>query len=236
MIDPGHGGSDPGAQANGLREKDLVLTIGLAMRDYLIAEYENVEVRMTRDTDSFLTLEQRANLANAWGADYFISVHVNAGGGTGFESFIHTTRSTGSVNAQNIVHDEILKLIGVTDRGKKEANFSVLRNTSMPAILTEVLFIDRTTDAARLRDPNFLITAAQGHVNGLAKAFNLKRRGGTVGANTHLSEGQERDRQLVIDYGLTDGRNPRNQVDNLYVWQMMAQLIRKIESGEIKSK
>ena len=94
FIDPGHGGTDPGAVGNGLQEKNLTLSIATQIRDMLVSEYENVEVRMSRTGDTTLSLTERTNMANSWGADYFLSVHINAGGGTGFESFIHTTKSS----------------------------------------------------------------------------------------------------------------------------------------------
>lgn len=184
MLDPGHGGSDPGAVGNGLQEKNLNLTIARHIRDMLLAEYQGVEVRMTRDSDVFVGLSQRATLANQWGANFFMSIHINAGGGTGFESFIHSTRPTNSVNAQNAIHPEIVSAMRVTDRGRKNANFAVLRETNMAAILTENLFIDNASDAAKLKDANFLRTTARGHVNGLARAFNLRKKdsggGGTL--------------------------------------------------------
>lgn len=177
FIDPGHGGTDPGAVGNGLQEKNLTLSIATQIRDMLVSEYENVEVRMSRTGDTTLSLTERTNMANSWGADYFLSVHINAGGGTGFESFIHTTKSSGSVKAQNVIHPAIMQQLGVTDRGKKNANFAVLRTSKMPSILTEVLFVDNANDAAKLKDPAFLTRAARGHVDGLAQAFGLKRKG-----------------------------------------------------------
>ncbi|GAA0359147.1 N-acetylmuramoyl-L-alanine amidase family protein [Bacillus horti] len=177
MLDPGHGGNDPGAVGNGLQEKTLNLTIARHIRDMLNSEYQGVEVRMTRDSDVFVGLSQRAALANQWGANYFMSIHINAGGGTGFESFIYNTRPASSVRAQDLIHPQIVQAMGVTDRGKKSANFAVLRETNMPSILTENLFIDRAADAERLKNATFLRTIARGHVNGLERAFNLQRRG-----------------------------------------------------------
>lgn len=177
FIDPGHGGRDPGAVANGLQEKALALQIGLQMRDILRNEYDSVQVRMSRDRDVFLDLNERARMANDWGADYFVSVHINAGGGTGFESFVHTSQASRTVALRNVVHDEIMRMLNsVRDRGKKAANFAVLRLTRMPAILTENLFVDHPEDARRLRDPNFLALIARGHAEGIAKAFGLKKK------------------------------------------------------------
>lgn len=177
FLDPGHGGSDPGAVGNGLKEKDLVLTISRHIRDEL-NKYQGVQVRMSRDSDVFLTLSERARLANNWGADYFCSVHINAGGGTGFETFIHNSRSSKSVSHQNVVHPAIYSKMNVQDRGKKSANYAVLRQTNMPSILTETLFIDNAKDAKLLKDSSFLKKVAQGHAEGIAKAFGLKLKGG----------------------------------------------------------
>jgi len=177
MLDAGHGGKDSGAVGNGLREKDLTLNIVKKIGN-LLAEYEDVEVHYTRTDDRFLELSERAEIANRLKADYFISVHINAGGGTGFESYIYN----GNVDAktvayQNVIHAEIMKVIGnVTDRGKKRANYAVLRETHMPAILTENLFIDNANDAAKLKSEQFLLQVAHGHVQGIVKAFGLKKK------------------------------------------------------------
>src|SRR5690625_7648935 len=79
-IDAGHGGNDPGASGNGLKEKDLTLTIAKKVQA-ILKDYATV--RMSRTTDKTLSLTQRTNDANSWGADYFLSIHINAGGGTG---------------------------------------------------------------------------------------------------------------------------------------------------------
>lgn len=179
FIDPAHGGHDPGATANGLREKDISLNIALKMKS-LLSGYEGVQVKLSRETDKFVSLSQRTKMANEWGADYFVSIHVNAGGGTGFESFIYNGKYSGKQEThrkRSIIHAEVMKqLAGVRDRGMKEANFHVLRETKMAAILTENLFIDHKDDAAKLKQDSWLQKIAQGHVNGLAIAFGLKKK------------------------------------------------------------
>ncbi|PAF08648.1 hypothetical protein CHH65_13755 [Shouchella clausii] len=206
FIDPGHGGSDPGAVGHGLKEKDLVLTISRHIRDILLAEYKGVQVRMSRDSDVFLSLSERAKRANNWGADYFCSVHINAGGGTGFETFIHTSRSSKSVAHQNVVHPAIFSKMNVKDRGKKSANYAVLRQTNMPSILTETLFIDNANDAKLLKDSKFLQSVARGHAEGIAKAFGLKG-GSSKPSNPKPKPTPSGDayvrsiQQWVVDYG-----------------------------------
>lgn len=183
FIDPGHGGSDPGAVANGLYEKNLTLDIALRLRD-ILGEYTGVEVRMSRETDTTVSLDQRVQMANSWGADYFLSIHINAGGGTGFESYIYTDALPASVTYQNIIHPEVVAATGFYDRGKKRANFYVLKYTKMPALLTENGFIDNANDAAKLKDPNFRQLIARGHANGLAKAFGLQKKAMTTPASS----------------------------------------------------
>lgn len=181
MLDPGHGGTDPGAVANGLQEKALNLEIALDIRRILQDEYEGGEIRLTRETDVFLTLDQRANLANEWGANYFVSIHHNASAGhteSGFETFVYNHASTASIAYQNVMHAAILRAMGegIRDRGKKRANFAVIRETTMPAILTENLFVDHGGDAARLKSASFLDRVARGHAEGIAQAMGLKKK------------------------------------------------------------
>jgi N-acetylmuramoyl-L-alanine amidase len=177
-LDPGHGGSDTGAVGNGLQEKDIVLDIALRIRDILLNEYQDIEVNMSRTTDIYRSLEERTDEANHWGADYYLSIHVNAYNGSvhGYEDYIHDSLSDSSQTAQyqDIMHKEIMKVNSLYDRGKKKANFHVLRETRMAALLTENGFIDNANDAEKLKDPNYRQRVAQGHVNGLAQAFDLQ--------------------------------------------------------------
>ncbi|WP_353855662.1 N-acetylmuramoyl-L-alanine amidase [Bacillus sp. Bos-x628] len=176
FIDPGHGGTDSGAVANGLFEKNLTLQIALFLRDILISEYDGISVRLSRSTDQTVTLSERTNAANSWKADYFVSIHINAGGGTGFESYVYPGVSAPTTTYRNALHDEIARSVDLTDRGKKNANFHVLRETSMSAILTENGFIDTTSDANKLRNASFLQSIARAHASGLEKAFQLKKK------------------------------------------------------------
>lgn len=174
-LDPGHGGSDPGAVGNGLRESDLTLDIALRTRDHLNANW-NVDIRMSRTTDSTRSLSYRSSDANWWGAAIFVSIHINAGGGNGFETFRHPDASSGAVALQNTMHPKILSRMrgvgSVPDRGRKTANFHVLRETTMPAILTENLFID-SSDADLLKNSAFLAATARGHAEGIAAHLGL---------------------------------------------------------------
>jgi len=179
-LDPGHGGSDSGAQGNGLMEKNITLDIALKIRSILTSQYEDVQVKMSRTEDTTKSLNQRTNEANAWGAHFYLSIHCNAfnGSARGYEDYIHSSLSDSSTTAkyQDIIHAEVLKVNQLQDRGKKRANFYVLRESVMPALLTENGFIDHAQDAELMKQSSWRQNVAQGHVNGLAKAFNLKRK------------------------------------------------------------
>jgi len=153
FIDPGHGGRDPGAVANGMRESDVVLEISLILRDLL---RQNFDVRLSRETD--ISPSQRWQIANNWGADLLVSIHCNAGGGTGVETIIPTASpnnrnrdlQTNRRLAENISNAlggafnlRIRRANGVMLETETRHDFvGVLRNSSMPAIMPEIAFID----------------------------------------------------------------------------------------------
>lgn len=180
-IDGGHGGTDSGAQGNGIFEKDINLKIAKKIETLLKENYKNIEVLMTRDTDVFFNLAERTNKANQWGADAFISVHINANTDKtpkGFESYIYPNSGAKTSAFQNVMHESIFGQIsqsGMIDRGKKTANFHVLRESNMIAILTENGFISNAADAALLKNDVFLDKLAYGHVLGLERFFGLEK-------------------------------------------------------------
>lgn len=223
FIDPGHGGKDPGAIGYGLREKDLTLRISLKIRNILQREYNNVDVRLSRTTDVYLSLAERARLANVWGADLLLSIHINATpSGYGYEDFIYNGPvSATSVRVQNAINAEVVKATGWRNRGKKRGNLQVLRSSKMAALLTESGFIDNPNDAKLLKDDAFLDRIARGHVNGLAIAFNLAEKVVTptppkkeVDEMTYKKDAQPSkslapEFKKAVEMGITDGTYPQ---------------------------
>jgi N-acetylmuramoyl-L-alanine amidase len=180
FLDAGHGGKDSGALANGISEKNIVLSIVKKINDYLNS-YKNVQTMLSRNDDTFLTLDERTNQANSWGADVFLSIHVNSAtdqSARGFETYIHPTTGSDTISLQNVMHQEITRKIspylGFNDRGKKRSNFHVLRESNMKALLTENLFISNIADATLLKSDEFLSSVALGHAIGLEKFFGLE--------------------------------------------------------------
>lgn len=178
-LDAGHGGKDSGAIGNGIKEKDINLKLAKKIQDEL-KNYPDVKVIVSRDTDIYLTLKERTDRANAAKADYLISLHLNSAenkAAKGFESYIYHDTGQPTRAFQNVMHQEIIAAIDgkQDDRGKKQANFHMLRESNMVAILTENLFVSSSSDAALLKQDTFLDKIALGHVKGLEKFIGLKR-------------------------------------------------------------
>jgi N-acetylmuramoyl-L-alanine amidase len=179
--DGGHGDKDPGAIGFGLLEKDLCLDRMKRIKKKLESEYEGVKFLLTRSTDEFLELTERANIANRAKADLFISDHKNGSKpeARGFETFVYTNASAASKSYQNIIHVKIISKLskfGIPDRGKKKANLSVLRNTNMPAILLEEGFITNRADNRLMQSPDFVEAYIEGIVEGIAQCLGLKKK------------------------------------------------------------
>ena len=177
-IDPGHGGVDPGAVGNGLQEKDIVFTIAKGVYNKLLT-VPGIKPSLTRTTDTKIELSDRAKIANKDGADAFVSIHVNAGGGKGgFETFRYTKASKNSERLQDIIHAStfgavVAKESTTIDRGKKTGNLAVLRETNMPAVLVECLFIDVLSDAEKLKRSDIIQAFIDGITNGIVSYFGL---------------------------------------------------------------
>jgi N-acetylmuramoyl-L-alanine amidase len=175
-LDPGHGGEKTGATGNGLQEKDITLKIALYTRESLQSDYNNVSVKMSRTTDTTVSLAERTEEANRWGATVYVSFHINALDGTanGYEDYIFNglNRDSEDAQLQNAIHQEVSPLFSA-NRGKKNANFHVLRESNMPAVLTESGFIDHKGDAGFLKEDRNLREIAKAHAKGIAAYLGL---------------------------------------------------------------
>ncbi len=175
VVDPGHGGTQGGATAGGVKEKDLNLKIGKLIAEGLADE--GATVIMTRKTDVTLGLEPRAKIANDSDADFFISTHINSTGGvakqTGTITFYHKAQPMSRLLAE-CIQREIGIVNGLPDIGVwsdsriHKSGFSVLRNTTkMPGVLLELGFINHPTDRARMITKDFQEKVAAAVVKGI---------------------------------------------------------------------
>ncbi|MGL6108093.1 N-acetylmuramoyl-L-alanine amidase [Romboutsia sp.] len=169
FIDAGHGGSDSGASGFGNYEDELNLQVAKRVQSKLVQK--GIEVQMSRTTDVFLSLSERANLANSYGADAFVSIHQNSASeasANGIETFHHTNKTSHKPLSANIQTNAI-KETGAKDRGVKNANFAVLRETVMPSSLFESGFISNQVESANLANPAYQEKLANAIANGIEK-------------------------------------------------------------------
>ena len=150
MIDPGHGGRDPGAVGNGLQEKESNLFISRRLQSTL--EQRGYRVALTRNRDAEVDLQPRVDIAERANATIFVSIHANAISLSRPEvNGLETYYFSSGRNLARAIHSSVLRSTDLRDRGVRQARFYVLRNTSMPAVLVETGFITGREDSNRFR-------------------------------------------------------------------------------------
>ncbi|TFJ48384.1 hypothetical protein CKN80_00185 [Carnobacterium divergens] len=201
FVDPGHGGTDPGAVSGGVQEKDLNLSVSLKLQALL--ESKGAEVIMSRTGDQFIPLSTISSKANASNADIFVSVHTNSAvaSATGIETYSYSgasrsfgmfsldldkqneslsegdfstfgiDRLTQSVKLSEFVQKSMVNSTGAVDRGAKKQDFHVIRETNMPAILTEIGFVTNPSERAKLVTDWYQNQLATGIFNGVENYF-----------------------------------------------------------------
>lgn len=176
VVDPGHGGSNPGAVANNKRESDNNLAVSLKLRDKLVQA--GAKVIMTRDTDRTVAsegsslgeeLSARVKLAENNHADLFVSVHTNSNPDTSIIGAMTFYPNGKSSDLALDVQNELINQTGAVDKGISPATFYVLRSTSMPSILVEMGFISNGAEAALLSQDSYRSKISQGVFNGIVK-------------------------------------------------------------------
>lgn len=172
-IDPSHGGKDPGATGGGVRESAVVLNVAKKIRSYL--EAKGCTVMLTRETDVFVELSDRARMANEGKAILFVSVHCNSAKdnarATGMEVYHYTRASEASKRAARVIYDKLLPVCGLRGRGIKSKDLAVLRETAMPAVLVELGFISNPIDRAKLTNLAWQDDAAKAIADGIVEAL-----------------------------------------------------------------
>ncbi len=174
VIDPGHGGKDSGAVGlGGILEKDIILPISKRIAQVL--QQNGVQVVMTRDSDYFVTLPGRVQLAERANADVFVSIHANAVGlGRSDVSGLETYYYDSGLGLARIVHNSILQSVNVKDRRVRRARFFVLRKSSMPSILVETGYLTGREDNAKLRNLAYQNQMAEAIARGILQYLNRR--------------------------------------------------------------
>ena len=169
VIDPGHGGHDPGTIGiGGVREKDIILPISLDVAEIL--RKQDIEVILTRDSDNFISLQGRTDMANDLDADLFVSIHANAinlsrPDVNGLETYYYKSGR----RLAEVIHWSILNGVKIDNRNIRRARFYVLRHSTMPAVLVEVGFLTGAVDSSNLKNSNYRRQMAEAIARGIVE-------------------------------------------------------------------
>lgn len=182
IIDAGHGGADPGAVKGVLQEKRFNLIMAHYVAGHLQQLSSEYNTLLTRYNDEYIELNSRCKIANDWmsvknvNTALYLSLHFNAGGGSGIESYTSRHGSIITENIQAMIHRSLHQFAvtrGMDDRGIKQANLLVLNKTIMPAVLIECAFIDNALDMKRMQDDNNLYYLARNIAEGINNAKTI---------------------------------------------------------------
>ena len=195
FLDPGHGGRDPGAVYNGLREKDLNMSIYRKLRSEL--EKLGYTVLTSRDSDVYVDyVTERSEMVNKTDADVFISIHFNATGvpganRSGVETYIYEpdddikprinkvahdnpVRLSESKRLADNIHNSVVSVAGANDRGVRGSNYAVLRETVKPAVLIELGYMD-SPEYKKISDDKYQNKLVEGLVKGLRNFYKTAK-------------------------------------------------------------
>lgn len=179
VVDPGHGGSNPGAVANGVQEDDINLAVSLKLREQL--QKAGANVIMTRQADNMVApagssngqdLAARVEIAEANQADLFIAIHANDNEDSQIAGAMTFFPSGKSDELATAVQSEVVSVTNAIDKGTSPATFYVLRQTSMPSILIEMGFVSNPAEAARLNSDDYQNQLSLGIFNGIVRYFD----------------------------------------------------------------
>lgn len=178
ILDPGHGGSDPGAIGFGLHEADVVLKTGLKVNSLL--KQTPFNVKMTRSTDTFITLANRAAFASRNKGNIFVSIHANAASpsASGTETFYSAAANSQNASDSKLlatkIQSRMIDAWNLKNRGVKTASYYVLKQNTVPAALLELGFITNKSDNDKLKSDYWLNSMSKAIYYGILDYYKAK--------------------------------------------------------------
>lgn len=174
VLDPGHGGKDPGTSKDGAVEKEIVLKVGTKVKEKL--EAAGATVYMTRAGDTYPTLQDRVDYASSKYAEVFVSIHVNSASSTS-ASGTETYYSISGENLQedyrlaNAINSQIVNNADMVDRGVRKEDYFVVRNLTLPAVLVELGFVTNPSDREKLTSSKYIDIFAESIYKGIVQYY-----------------------------------------------------------------
>ncbi|WP_427036654.1 N-acetylmuramoyl-L-alanine amidase [Cytobacillus pseudoceanisediminis] len=247
VLDAGHHLSTPGKRSpDGMREFEFNSRVADVMKAEL-EKYEGVTAYFAHDSKRDVPLKERTNRANALKADLFFSIHANANTGKmgdwgGIDSFIYTSNPKEARKLAEVVQRNLIASTKLRNRGVKMADFHVLRETNMTAILVEHGFMDSRTDLPFLKSDAYRVLCAKSNVKSIAEVYGLKlkqapkpaKEDAKVSEEYKMSAYEEKVVAELKRLGITDGKNPLRPVNNLYIWHVVYNALQAIKGGKVK--
>lgn len=181
MLDAGHGYDTPGKRSpDGMREYEFNRAVA-AYSKGLLDGYQNVAVYFAHSDQTDVPLQQRTNNANNLNVDIYVSIHANASGSTwstarGIETYVYPSRPPGALSLATKIQNQLINRTGLQNRGVKTADFHVLRETNMDAVLIECGFMTNQEEIKLLRSESYRRTCAEAIVAALADHFGLVKK------------------------------------------------------------
>ncbi|MBO0588026.1 N-acetylmuramoyl-L-alanine amidase [Sporosarcina sp. E16_8] len=178
VIDAGHGAHDPGTSKNKVTEKAITLKVGKLVEAKL--KNAGAKVVMTRSNDTYLSLEQRTNLAKNNFAETFVSIHVNSATSTsakGTETYFDSSSNANSVESKSLatyIQNNIIKRANMVNRGVKDNRFYVIKNNNVAAVLVELAFLSNADDYKKLTSDAYLEIYADSIYQGLVQYYSAQ--------------------------------------------------------------
>lgn len=191
-IDAGHGRYTSGKRCLKSIDKnetrEWVLNSRIAEKVCKLLKRYDCETKRMDDTSgkTDVSLAKRCQKANSWKADFYLSIHHNAGGGSGVEIFAMNGATAATRVKRDAIYCSVIAETGLKGNRAnphRTANFQVLRDTNMPAVLIECGYMDSKHDTPIILTEEFSNQCAQGIVDGLVKALGLKKKAGTAAAD-----------------------------------------------------
>lgn len=181
MLDAGHGYNTPGKRSpDGLQEYAFNRSVASYAKT-LLESYQNVTVTFAHSDQKDVPLKERTDAANRLKVDVYVSIHANAykdswNDADGIETYVYPTKPKEAYELAQKIQKNLVTDTGLRDRGVKTADFHVLRETKMTAILAECGFMTNPTEAKLMRSEDYQQTCAHAIVKGVAEQFHLQKK------------------------------------------------------------
>jgi N-acetylmuramoyl-L-alanine amidase len=232
-ISAGHGYHTPGKRTpDGMREWEFNSAV-VSHLMILLNKYQEITILRLDDPtgQTDIPLKERSNRSNAWGANVHIDIHANAFGSdwtdaNGIETYVFSQQEVESTRLATVVQQNLIKATGLKDRGVKEANFHMLRETKAKAkILVEAGFMTNKKEAELLKSDAYRHTVAKAILDALVKIYNLKEKEEVIKVGDQIvSPFAKEAYEWVVANKISDGSRPQDPITRQEAWVMLMRL------------